>query len=117
MTILFPYYLFMVMNQISFYAWGSNTTNQLGLLSDDQCFVVPTKVTLLSTPRTIPLSIAAGGSHAMCLTDDGELYIWGMGDKGQLGMGPSITECITPHTVDNWNIVQNRFPHSRRFQS
>lgn len=43
--------------------------------------------------------IAAGCCHALCLTDDGELYAWGTGDKGQLGLGPTITECTTPHPV------------------
>lgn len=79
--------------------WGSNACNQLGILSNEQCYSIPTKLTLLSSPQASPLLIAAGGSHALCLTDEGELYSWGDGEKGQLGLGSAITECSTPHLV------------------
>jgi len=37
-------------------------------------------------------SIACGASHSAAVTDRGELYTWGLGDRGQLGHGTKESE-------------------------
>ncbi len=33
------------------------------------------------------MSVAAGGAHSLAVTEDGGLWAWGAGDRGQLGLG------------------------------
>lgn len=33
------------------------------------------------------VSVAAGGAHSLAVTEDGGLWAWGAGDRGQLGLG------------------------------
>ena len=42
--------------------------------------------------------VAAGGSHALALLDDGSVIAWGANDSGQLGLG-DLTLRATPATV------------------
>ena len=37
--------------------------------------------------RGILRQISCGGAHTAALTDDGQLYVWGRGNEGQLGLG------------------------------
>ena len=43
-------------------------------------------------------AVAAGGSHAMALLDDGSVVTWGLNDSGQLGLG-DVTTRSTPTKV------------------
>lgn len=42
--------------------------------------------------------IAAGAEHSAILTDDGQLYTWGWGEHGQLGLG-STSDHTVPQLV------------------
>ena len=42
-----------------------------------------------SLRRCVVVAIAAGDSHSVCFTDNGELYTWGSNKEGQLGVAPS----------------------------
>ena len=42
-----------------------------------------------SLRRCVVVAIAAGDSHSVCFTDNGELYTWGSNKEGQLGIAPS----------------------------
>ena len=59
--------------------------------------ILPSFETLSITP----ILLAAGGSHALCVTENGELYAWGTGTYGQLGLGDQLTECQIPTRVCN----------------
>lgn len=64
-----------------------------------------------SPPRHVaPLMIAAGGSHALCLTDEGELFAWGAGARGQLGLGAAVSQCDAPRAVVCGERVNVRSP-------
>ena len=39
------------------------------------------------------------------MTDEGELFVWGDGSKGQLGLGSSIVECDAPRCVWDFAIL------------
>ncbi len=44
--------------------------------------------------------IAAGGWHSLALTVDGELFAWGRGEYGRLGIGdPTGSSKLRPHKV------------------
>ncbi|QKW23246.1 hypothetical protein HUT16_32890 [Kitasatospora sp. NA04385] len=73
--------------------WGLNDKGQLGVtplpVSSTAPVPAPTPATR-TTAMTIPglttvKGIAAGAGHAFALLADGEVYAWGLNDKGQLG--------------------------------
>eukprot|EP01119_Soliformovum_irregulare_P008130 TRINITY_DN2102_c1_g1_i11.p1 TRINITY_DN2102_c1_g1~~TRINITY_DN2102_c1_g1_i11.p1 ORF type:complete len:294 (-),score=65.12 TRINITY_DN2102_c1_g1_i11:386-1267(-) len=73
------------------YTWGSNKWKMLG-------YDTPKHKT--SVPKMIPqltkiIQVAPGSSHCLALSEDGDVMSWGMGSKGQLGMG-NIQECTLP---------------------
>lgn len=74
------------------FAWGSNTNGQLGLHG------VPTgEVTAAVSKRPQWLKgalkdnevadIAAGAAHSLCVTADGNVFVWGSNSNGALGLG------------------------------
>ena len=69
------------------YSWGQNTYGQLGNNSTTQSNV-PVAVTSTGAlaGKTVT-AIAAGYSHSLALTLDGEVYGWGNNANGQLGNG------------------------------
>ena len=83
---------------MTMYSWGTNSSNQLGIQSANQGFFTPTQVSFPSQDGT-PITIAAGGQYAMCLTSKRKIFVWGSGENGQLGLGSAITECVTPTCV------------------
>jgi alpha-tubulin suppressor-like RCC1 family protein len=60
------------------------SSGKLGL-SDDQNRLVPTEIRLLR--RKMVKEICCGSFHTMALTQTGDLYTWGIGERGQLGHG------------------------------
>ena len=67
------------------FAWGSNEMGQLGLgkkLSKKKMVATPTLVAL---PLCVQLQ--CGNVHSAAVTDTGDVYVWGMNDVGQLGLG------------------------------
>ncbi|KAM4734252.1 RCC1 domain-containing protein 1 [Anableps anableps] len=65
------------------YTWGQGGHGQLGhggLIPEEE-------------PRTVEAlwgmsmgSVAAGGWHSVCVSDGGDLYVWGWNESGQLGL-------------------------------
>ncbi len=83
------------------WTWGDNTEGQLG------------RVTMLddsSTPGQVAgingvTSIAAGVYHTITATSEGVVWAWGSNVNGQLGVGSSITQSITPLVVAGLPVV------------
>jgi len=78
---------------------------QLG--NGSTCYTtIPEKVVDLDG---IPIAdIAAGGWHSLALTSDGQIYVWGRGEYGRLGVGdrtgssklrPTFVKGLEPHTI------------------
>ncbi|MFA4987322.1 MAG: hypothetical protein WC712_12110 [Candidatus Brocadiia bacterium] len=89
----------------SIYAWGWNSSGQLGL-DDTTDRHVPTllasldlKFDSLVTPTL--LQIAAGRSFSAVLLTDGTVYTWGSNDYGQLGLG-DLVQRLTPTLVSGF---------------
>ncbi|XP_031275155.1 ultraviolet-B receptor UVR8-like isoform X3 [Pistacia vera] len=64
---------------------------------DDFFTVSPSAVTL--NPGVKITMVAAGGRHTLVLSDMGQVWGWGYGGEGQLGLGSRIKMVSTPHLV------------------
>ena len=42
------------------------------------------------------VKVECGSGHTLALSSNGEVYSWGFGDNGCLGLGPNINLSITP---------------------
>lgn len=98
-TIRFQFAFPCVSIQTMVYSWGLNTIHQLALPSTQPAIAIPTQSSTLSSLS--PVLLAAGIGHVLCLTDEGELFVWGDGSKGQLGLGPSVLACEAPRSVQS----------------
>ncbi|XP_044494027.1 ultraviolet-B receptor UVR8-like isoform X2 [Mangifera indica] len=65
--------------------------------SDDFFTVSPSPVTL--DPGVKITMVAAGGRHTLVLSDMGQVWGWGYGGEGQLGLGSRIKMVSTPHLI------------------
>jgi alpha-tubulin suppressor-like RCC1 family protein len=77
-------YSLALMTDGTVYAWGLNSSGQLGIGSTSTQYY-PVKVNL--PIGKIAASIAAGGSYALAIMTDGTMYAWGNNGSGQLGDG------------------------------
>uniref|UniRef100_A0A1A8ILU6 RCC1 domain containing 1 n=1 Tax=Nothobranchius kuhntae TaxID=321403 RepID=A0A1A8ILU6_NOTKU len=65
------------------YSWGLGSHGQLGhggLVSEEEPRTVEA---LWGVPMS---SVAAGGWHSVCISEGGDLYVWGWNESGQLGL-------------------------------
>ncbi|KAG9147843.1 hypothetical protein Leryth_003445 [Lithospermum erythrorhizon] len=66
------------------HSWGRNQNGQLGLGTTEDS-LVPQRIDAF---RRLPVKmVAAGAEHTAAVTEDGELYGWGWGRYGNLGLG------------------------------
>ena len=83
----------------SVYAWGNGQCGRLGLgIGQTEDALVPKHVTSL---RSVAVShIAAGLAHSLVTTTTGQVFAFGWGAFGQLGLGSADDACIpTPITA------------------
>ena len=78
------------------WAWGSNSSGQLGIGSTSSQQTSPVAVSTLSNIT----AVAAGSSHSLALTQTGQVYAWGANGSGQLGDDTS-TGKTSPQLVPN----------------
>ncbi|XP_054004464.1 RCC1 and BTB domain-containing protein 1-like isoform X2 [Hylaeus anthracinus] len=74
------------------YSWGYNDSSQLGCDHTNQTSI-PTVVQNNLSKKFI-VDIACGHSHCLALTDNGEVYAWGLNDHGQVGAGFISTQNV-----------------------
>ncbi|GAA0165556.1 guanyl-nucleotide exchange factor [Lithospermum erythrorhizon] len=65
-------------------SWGRNQNGQLGLGTTEDSLVPQRIHTFMGIPVKM---VAAGAEHTAAVTEDGELYGWGWGRYGNLGLG------------------------------
>ena len=86
------------------YAWGYNSSGQLG---DGTTSQRNTPVKVKTPDRTYPdlpadftyVQVSAGGSHSLALGSDGNAYSWGNNSSGQIGDGTTTTSRNAPVRV------------------
>ena len=83
------------------YVWGKGLG--LGCGGDVTTSVPrPTQVILPSSAAGVQ-TVSFGSTHAMCLCENGQVFVWGGNRRGQLGLGVSSVgiERRTPHLLDS----------------
>ncbi|CAM8954917.1 unnamed protein product [Rhodiola kirilowii] len=65
--------------------------------SEESLSALPCLVTLNIGVRIA--TVAAGGRHTLVLSDVGQVWGWGYGGEGQLGLGSRIRMVSTPHPI------------------
>jgi alpha-tubulin suppressor-like RCC1 family protein len=79
----------------SVYSFGYNQQHQLGHSTGEIAVSLPQEV-----PLPVPAaSISAGYHHTLCLDQLGNVWSWGTGGFGQLGLGQDITTVPEPRLI------------------
>merc|ERR1711862_283860 len=80
------------------YTWGDGFCGQLGL-GDKRPQMLPCQVVLGGLEDECVASVSCGARHTLCVTDDGEVFSFGLGHFGVLGRS------YTPFEYDSDDIV------------
>eukprot|EP00802_Teleaulax_amphioxeia_P007464 Tamp_07470.p1 GENE.Tamp_07470~~Tamp_07470.p1 ORF type:complete len:751 (-),score=117.76 Tamp_07470:241-2352(-) len=83
------------------FTWGSGGSGRLGRQSADAEAVPAAVGGLLDDVRRQAVRVRAvscGFDHSACVTDDGRVFVWGSGGRGQLGLG-SLQPQLAPAEI------------------
>lgn len=79
------------------FSWGWNSTFQLGR-TGGEITSKPGKVKGLDGKK--PVTVSGGRAHSIAITSERELWVWGCGRNGRLGLGSNIDE-PEPYPVES----------------
>ncbi|GFO01381.1 secretion-regulating guanine nucleotide exchange factor [Plakobranchus ocellatus] len=87
----------------SIFTWGSNSFGQLGrsLAAGVKMDPTPQAVDSPSSGTGKFVAVAAGLRHALAVSESGQIYSWGSGKRGQLGVVDSLGKPISTIPVPN----------------
>ncbi|CAM9366350.1 unnamed protein product, partial [Chrysoparadoxa australica] len=81
-----------VSSQGKLYTWGSASTGKLGIgecIRDCYCSIPARDALQVRLPCKVK-QVSCGAAHTGAVTCYGQLYMWGCGDGGRLGLGPDM---------------------------
>mmetsp|Transcript_3307 Transcript_3307/g.7375 ORF Transcript_3307/g.7375 Transcript_3307/m.7375 type:complete len:818 (+) Transcript_3307:121-2574(+) len=91
------------------FLWGAGSSGQLGfgkmLDGKGYCCTIPTKLPISACKVK---KVSCGACHTACIGRSGELYVWGSGDGGRLGLGrdqmgthhtPTLVDSLSHETI------------------
>lgn len=81
------------------YSWGDKENGVAGHASTEGHQYTPKVVDKLLNKNVVQLS--ACGFHTGCITDENQVYIWGEGKFGRLGLG-SERNCHSPRLIEDF---------------
>ena len=84
----------------SLLAFGWNDDGQLGLGDGASNGKVLKNVDFVEGVKGKIGKIAAGAIFSACLTEEGQVWVWGNGEQGQLGLGPGVKSSRVPVLVE-----------------
>ncbi|GMH19068.1 hypothetical protein Nepgr_020909 [Nepenthes gracilis] len=76
---------------------ATKQTAESSTSSEENLSALPSLVTL--SPGVRIAEVAAGGRHTLVLSDLGQVWGWGYGGEGQLGLGSRIRMVSSPHPI------------------
>ncbi|CAJ2646419.1 unnamed protein product [Trifolium pratense] len=76
-------------------SWGWNQSSQLGRSGPAN---LPALIDTLDGEN--PVSVSAGRAHSIALTSKGDMWVWGSGKNGRLGLSSSVDE-VEPFYLDS----------------
>ncbi|KAL9255829.1 Ultraviolet-B receptor UVR8-like protein [Drosera capensis] len=76
---------------------ASKQTTESSTSSEENMSASPCLVAL--SPGVRVTTVAAGGRHTLALSDVGQVWGWGYGGEGQLGLGSRIRMVSSPHPI------------------
>lgn len=80
------------------FAWGYNTSGQLGTNPAAVAHTLPTAVAGLPADVDV-VDVSAGDTHSVALLADGTVWAWGADNYGQLGNDAALSSALTPVKV------------------
>ncbi|KAL9226627.1 hypothetical protein vseg_002416 [Gypsophila vaccaria] len=89
---------------------SAKATAESSAVTEEPLSALPCLVTL--NPGVRISSVAAGGRHTLVLSDVGQVWGWGYGGEGQLGLGSRIRMVSSPHPIPCIESSQRRDRHS-----
>lgn len=81
--------------------WGLNIHGQCGTPSLSPVLETPEEVEALSNSQTSITQLSAGHCHSAAITSSGEVYLWGDGEKGRLGLGHGAGPVFQPERCES----------------
>ena len=91
------YHACALLDNSSISCWGQNEDGQIGTGGSGADVTTPTTVTLPSG-RTAT-KVAAGGWFSCALLDNASISCWGQNDDGEMGIGSTVSDQLTPVTA------------------
>lgn len=87
------------------YMWGSTSGGKCGLgdiVTREECYCsIPTRVLVGVEDKRIK-KVSCGAAHSAAITESGQLYVFGCGDGGRLGLGVGrYKSCMVPTLVES----------------
>eukprot|EP00916_Digyalum_oweni_P013075 GHVL01021502.1.p1 GENE.GHVL01021502.1~~GHVL01021502.1.p1 ORF type:complete len:438 (-),score=88.76 GHVL01021502.1:2076-3389(-) len=86
-------------------SWGSHQGGALGIKGLTEDITTPTYINDSIFDKKKVKKIGAGKSYSAALTEDGEIYTWGMDKYGELGVGKISRKLEYPHKVEKLSNV------------
>eukprot|EP01029_Cantina_marsupialis_P013539 TRINITY_DN29_c0_g1_i2.p1 TRINITY_DN29_c0_g1~~TRINITY_DN29_c0_g1_i2.p1 ORF type:complete len:847 (-),score=306.79 TRINITY_DN29_c0_g1_i2:228-2768(-) len=77
------------------YTWGNGSKGELGQGEEMKAIDIPTKIPFAAFKNGVK-AVACGISHCLALTSKGDVFAWGLGDQGQLGLGEEVKIAYEP---------------------
>ncbi|RLN96461.1 hypothetical protein BBJ28_00010026, partial [Nothophytophthora sp. Chile5] len=93
--------LAVVMKDGAVFTCGLNKSGQCGNGTFEERVIVATPVRALSGIAINMVAAANGCEHMLAVAADGAVYSWGYNDRGQLGLGSTISKSHTPRMIDS----------------
>lgn len=81
------------------YCWGSGSDGQLGDNPSSSSSSSPVKVHETGLGSSV-VQVAVGSQHTCALTSAGQVYCWGSGELGQLGLAGTTSFTTPQHVTD-----------------
>ncbi|KAL0585650.1 hypothetical protein ABG067_004573 [Albugo candida] len=93
--------LVVLMKDGAVFTCGLNKSGQCGTGNFDERLIVPSPIQSLSGIPITMVAASNGCEHMLAISHDGAVYSWGYNDRGQLGLGTTVSKSHTPRVIES----------------